>query len=232
MINYIAEYNDMVKYLAAEYARKYTMLEQDDIAQELWVWFVAHPRKYKEWSALERKDMDKLIAKSLRNAAITYCEHEKAKKIGYDSSDLYYYDNSVIETFLPSIIAESYEMPTSIKDLGDSVKSSSISDGMNWLSLRSDIASGYYKLTEAKQNVLRLRFSMDSPDWATLAKEMDSTPDGARMKVQRAINSLTKHLGGWRPYNEQDNEEAGTEETADETAIDTADAHAEHGESE
>jgi hypothetical protein len=28
---------------------------------------------------------------------------------------------------------------------------------------------------------------------------MNSTPDGARMKVQRAINSLIKNLGGWKP---------------------------------
>lgn len=223
MINYIAAYNDMVKTLAAEYSRKYSMVEQDDIAQELWVWFVAHPRKYKEWSALPPKDMDKLVAKSLRNAALKYCEFEKSKKIGYDPSDLYYYDNSVIETFLPSIIAESYEMPSSLKDLGNSVKSSSITDGMNWLSLRSDIASAFYKLSEAKQNILRLRFSVDSPDWAVLAKDMNSTPDGARMKVQRAINSLTKHLGGWRAYNDEDNQE---EPTADERTTSPEDATA------
>jgi hypothetical protein len=78
---------------------------------------------------------------------------------------------------------------------------------MNWLVLRSDIATAYYKLPEAKQNILRLRFSMEQPDWATLAKEMDSTPDGARMKVQRALNSLIKHLGGWRPYNDEDNKQ-------------------------
>jgi hypothetical protein len=40
-----------------------------------------------------------------------------------------------------------------------------------------------------------------------LSKEMESTPDGARMKVQRALNSLVKHLGGWKPYHEQDNQE-------------------------
>jgi hypothetical protein len=223
MINYIVEYNDMVKLLAAEYARKYSMLDQDDIAQELWVWFVAHPRKYKEWSALERKDMDKLIAKSLRNAALKYCEYEKARKIGYDTSDLYYYDVSVVETFLPSIVAESYEMPAALKDLGNSVKSLNISDGMNWLSLRSDIATGFYRLSEAKQNILRLRFSVDSPDWATLSKEMNSTPDGARMKVQRAISSLIKHLGGWHAYHDEDNQEQTTDETADSTADATAD---------
>jgi hypothetical protein len=192
-MNYIEDYNDLVQTLAAEYARRYTMVERDDIGQELWVWFVGHPRKYKEWSELEQKDRDKLIAKSLRNAALKFCEKEKARKIGYDMSDLYYYDVSVIEVFLPSIIGESYEIPTKIKDLGGTVKTSEISDGNNWLSLRSDIAAGYYKLSEAKQNILRLRFSIEQPDWTLLAKDMNSTPDGARMKVQRAITSLIKH---------------------------------------
>lgn len=203
-MNYIEEYNELVQTLASEYSRRYNMVERDDIGQELWVWFVGHPRKYKEWSDLEQKDRDKLVAKSLRNAALKFCEKEKARKIGYDMSDLYYYDVSVIEAFLPSIIGESYEIPIKIKDLGSTVKTSEISDGNNWLSLRSDIASGYYKLSETKQNILRLRFSVEQPDWSLLAKEMDSTPDGARMKVQRAISSLIKHLGGWRPQTDED----------------------------
>ena len=212
-MNYIEEYNDVVQTLASEYSRKYSMIERDDIGQELWVWFVGHPRKYKEWSALEQKDRDKLIAKSLRNAALKYCEKEKAKKVGYDTGDLYYYDVSVVEAFLPTIISESYEMPSKIKDLGNSVKSGDISDGMNWLVLRSDIAAAYYKLPEAKQNILRLRFSVEQPDWATLAKDMDSTPDGARMKVQRSLNSLVKNLGGWRPHHDKDSQESKSDTT-------------------
>ena len=214
-MNYIEDYNNLVQTLATEYARKYTMVERNDIGQELWVWFVAHPRKYKEWSELKQKDQDKLIAKSLRNAALKFCEKEKAKRVGYDMSDLYYYDTSVIEVFLPSIIGESYEIPTKIKDLGGTIKTSEISDGNNWLSLRSDILSAYNKLSEAKQNILRLRFSVEQPDWALLSKDMDSTPDGARMKVQRAINSLIKHLGGWRTYNEPDVVEVKEEETVE-----------------
>lgn len=203
-MNYIEEYNDMVQTLASEYYRKYNMLERDDIAQELWVWFVAHVRKYKEWSELEAKDKDKLIAKSLRNAALKYCEKEKARKSGYDTSDLYYYDASVVEAFLPSIIAGTYAIPTSIQDLNAKFGSGNVSDGNNWLALRSDISAAFHKLSEAKQNILTLRFSIDSPDWTLLSKEMDSTPDGARMKVQRAINSLVKNLGGWKPYYEQE----------------------------
>ena len=203
-MNYISEYSNVVQQLSSEYARRYGMLERDDIAQELWVWFVGHPRKYKEWLELQQKDRDKLIAKSLRNAALKYCEKEKARKVGYDTSDLYYYDVSVVEAFLPSIIAGTYAIPTSIQDLNAKFGSGNLADGNNWLALRSDIAAAFGKLSDAKQNVLRLRFSIDSPDWSLLSKDMDSTPDGARMKVQRAINSLTKNLGGWRPYQEDD----------------------------
>ncbi len=203
-MNYIDDYTDMVQTLASEYYRKYSMLDREDITQELWLWFVSHPRKYKEWSELEQKDRDKLIAKSLRNAALKYCEKEKARKSGYDASDLYYYDSSVVEAFLPSIIAGTYAIPVSIQDLNAKFGSGNVSDGNNWLALRSDIAAAFEKLSDAKQNILRLRFSIDSPDWALLSKDMDSTPDGARMKVQRAVNSLIKNLGGWRPYHDED----------------------------
>ena len=57
-MSYIENYNYLVQQLAAEYARRYTMVERDDIAQEMWVWFVGHPNKYNEWSALEQKDCD------------------------------------------------------------------------------------------------------------------------------------------------------------------------------
>ena len=117
MSNYIEEYNVLLQSVATEYSKRYKMLERNDIAQELWMWFLTHVDKYVEWSELEQKDKDKLIARSLRNAAITYCEYEKSKKVGYDMSDLYYYNPSVVEAFLPSIISESYEIPTKYKTL-------------------------------------------------------------------------------------------------------------------
>lgn len=210
-------YKDMMVRIASEFRKKYPMVELDDLQQEMYLWFVSHPRKFKEWSALDDKDKDKLIAKSLRNQCLKFCEKEKARTLGYDLADIYYYNISVIEAFLPTIIAESYEMPAKIKDLGSQVKTSEISDGMNWLALRSDIARAYYKLPEAKQNILTLRFSNPDAEWADVAAELDTTPDGARMKVQRALASMTQILGGWRPYNDQDSQEPVTESTTEET---------------
>ena len=210
---YITEYDSLVSSLAVEYHRRYPMIDALDIQQILWLWFISHPNKYSEWSTLDQKDKDKLIAKSLRNAAIKYCEKEKAKTVGYELLDLYYYDATVIEAFMPSIISESYEMPAKIKDLNFKVaKSEGSNDGNNWLVLRSDIAAAFYKLTEAKQNVLRVRFSTESSEWSLIAKDLKTTPDGARMKVQRAINSLIRNLGGWRPFTDEDTPTAPIEE--------------------
>lgn len=88
-------------------------------------------------------------------------------------------------------------------------------DGNNWLVLRADIAAAYYKLSEAKQNVLRIKFSADNQEWSALAGELSTTPDGARMKVQRAINSLIKILGGFKPRYEDDSPTENTEEESD-----------------
>jgi hypothetical protein len=212
---YITEYDALVASLAVEYHRRYPMLEVLDIRQVLWLWFLTHSRKYAEWSALDRKDKDKLIAKSLRNAAITYCEKEKAKTVGYELIDVYYYDATVIEAFLPSIISETYEMPSKIKDLNFKFnKSEPSNDGNNWLVLRSDIAAAYYRLSEAKQNILRIKFSTENSDWAEIGKDLNTTADGARMKVQRAVNSLVRILGGWRPF--ADNDSPVVEEDEDE----------------
>jgi hypothetical protein len=211
--SYTDEYESLVAALANEYSRRYPMIERPDIAQTLWLWFVTHPAKYKEWSALELKDKEKLIAKSLRNAALKYCEKEKAKTIGYEFLDLYYYDASVIEAFLPSIISESYEIPTKIKDLNFKPTKGETTDGNNWLVLRSDIATGFYRLSEAKQNILRIRFTTESYEWSDIGKELDTTPDGARMKVQRAIASLIRNLGGWKPQIDEDTPEVVEDES-------------------
>ena len=215
MSDYYEKYIDIVKQVASEFQRRYPMCETDDIEQELWYWFASHGLKLDEWSTLEQKDQDKLIAKSLRNAALKYCEKEKAKTAGYELADLYYYDISVVEAFLPTIITESYELPAKIKDLNYKPGKGDVSDGMNWLALRSDIASAFYKLNETKQKVLIIRFSDEQAEWTKLAKVFNTTPDGARMKVQRAMASLIQNLGGWRPRNDEETQAANTTENAE-----------------
>jgi len=112
---------------------------------------------------------------------------------------------------LPTIIAESYEMPAKLKDLSGIRGKSDVSDGMNWLAMRSDIARGYYKLPAAKQLILHIRYADEDAEWTKVADELGTTPDGARMKVQRALLSLIQNIGGKRPYHDEDTLEESTD---------------------
>ena len=38
-----------------------------------------------------------------------------------------------------------------------------------------------------------------------LGKELNTSADGARKRVERAVNSLIRNLGGWRTYTDIDN---------------------------
>lgn len=210
-------YKDMVLRIASDYRKRYPMVELEDLIQEQNLWFVTHPRKFKEWLALEAKERDKLIAKSLRNACLKYSEKEKARKGGYDLNDVYYYNAKTVEIYLPSIINDSYVMPTKIKDLNNKVtEKGGVSDGMDWLAMRADISAAFDKLSEAKQNVLRVAFADEKTDLEDVALNISTTKDGARMKVNRAVASLVQNLGGWRPFNDQDNQEETNTTTTEE----------------
>jgi hypothetical protein len=100
----IEKWEYIASHVADEYHKKYSMVERDDIKQSLYEWFVSHPRKLTEWEKLGNRSAQNLLYRSLRNQALDYCQLWKSKSIGYELSDLYYYEADVIEALLPAIL--------------------------------------------------------------------------------------------------------------------------------
>ena len=202
---YLEDYESLVNYVAYEYAKRYRMIDIQDIKQELWLWFLSRPNKLKDWyENFEQKDRDKLIARSLRNAAQKYCTKEKAKSVGYETSDVYYYDAAVIEEFLPYILTDSYTLPIGVNDVNYKPDANLIAEGNTWLAVRTDISKAYEAVHERHQNVLRLRFGSLNTTLKDVAQELSISPDAARKRVDRAISALVEELGGRRPYPDND----------------------------
>lgn len=205
MQEYIEEYGGLVSYIANEYSKRYRMLDADDIKQEIWLWFITHPNKVKYWKENHNeKDRNKLINRSLRNAAQKYCTKEKAKTIGYEVADLFYYEPAIIEEFLPYILTDSYFIPVGINDINYKPDRSVVSEGNTWLAVRADISTAYESIDERHQNVLRLRFGSVSTTLEDVGNELNISADAARKRVDRAMKALIDELGGPRPYVDND----------------------------
>lgn len=209
----IERYEGLVGAIAYEFSRKYHMIESSDIRQELWLWFLTHPNKVKSWENLDDKQAVKLIGRSLRNAAKDYCQKEKARIVGYHVGDNYYYDKQLLEILIPSVLRGDSTAPSTI-DLGFTSNKKVASEGGNWFAMTSDIDKALKKLPDEQYNILYLRFG-DGMDTSMLASELQVSDDAARMRVNRAINSLLNLLGGSRPRKERDYKESEVDEPND-----------------
>ena len=202
---YIKDYSIIVSLISYEYSKRYRMIDRQDISQELWLWFASRPNKLRDWyDNFESKDRDKLVAKSLRNAALKFCTREKAKVSGYEISDNFYYQPQIIEEFLPYILNDSYMLPIGVNDVNYKPDRNSIAEGNTWLAVRADISEAFKTIEERHQNVLRLRYNSLNVTLEQVGSELNISSDAARKRVDRAIQAMIDELGGKRPYTEYD----------------------------
>ena len=199
----IEPWDYIVLHVADEYSKRYSMVERDDIKQSLYQWFLEHPRKVNEWNALTKKSAQNLLYRSLRNQALDYCQLWKAKSIGYEVSDLFYYDPDVIEAILPAILrGDGVDAPK--LNLGMPGKPPAPSEGGNMMAMMAEVKAAYIKLNEEDKNILYQKYA-NSLTYADIAEELAlPSDDAARMRHNRAIKKLITRLGGFRPFLDKD----------------------------
>jgi DNA-directed RNA polymerase specialized sigma24 family protein len=207
----IEKWEYIAAHVADEYHKKYTMVEREDIKQSLYEWFVSHPRKLTEWEKLGNRSAQNLLYRSLRNQALDYCQLWKSKSIGYELSDLFYYEADVIEALLPAIlrgdIAEAPKL-----NLGMPGRPSAPSEGGNLMAMMAEIKVAYDTLNKEDKSILFLKYA-NSLDYSSIATELQlSSDDAARMRHNRAIKKVINRLGGYRPFLDKDETNDGGED--------------------
>ena len=219
----IEPWDYIVAHVADEYAKKYSMVERDDIKQNLYEWFVSHPRKLTEWEALGKKSAQNLLYRSLRNQALDYCQLWKAKSLGYEPSDLFFYDADMVKGFLPAVLLGATDKAP-VLNLGMPGKPPAPAEGGNGMAMMAEIKSAYNKLSEEDKYILYLKYANQAPD-ADIAKVLGlPSDDAARMRNTRALKRLINKLGGFRPFLDEelpqeerednsDSEDYGTDDT-------------------
>jgi DNA-directed RNA polymerase specialized sigma24 family protein len=203
----IEKWDYIVISVSSEYAKKYQMVEHDDIKQSLYEWFAEHPNKLKEWEAIGEKDAKNLIYRSLRNQALDYCQRWKAKTLGYEVSDMFYYDVTVVEAILPMVIRKEHGVSHKL-NLGGPGKPPAPAEGGNMMVMMIEIDKAYRKLNTEDRTVLFYKYA-ESLDYGSIATEMKlGSEDAARMRHNRAIKKLITRIGGFRPWLDKDSPNA------------------------
>ncbi len=179
------------------------MVELEDIKQSLYQWFTEHPNKLKDWEAIGERDAKNLIYRSLRNDALDYCQRWKAKSVGYDITDLHYYESEMVEALLPPVLRGEYGVTHKL-NLGRPGRPSAPAEGGNLTIMMLEVDAGYWKLNKEDRKIIFLRFA-ENLDFGEIANYLElGTDSAARMRLKRAIRRLINKIGGYKPYNDID----------------------------
>ena len=208
----------IVDAVASEYSRKFQDIEPQDLRQILYQWFLEHPNKLDTWEAIGQKDAKNLIYRSLRNQALDYCQKWKAKSVGYDTGDLYYYEPDMVEAILPAVLRGDYGVTHKL-NLGRPGRPSAPSEGGNLTIIMLEVDAAYWKLSKDDKKILFFRHA-ESLDFKEIANLLELfSEDTARMRHKRAIKRLINKMGGFKPYRDTDfsDKEHEEEDTIEET---------------
>jgi len=199
----IERWDYIVVAVATEYHKKFPICEVEDIKQSLYQWFTEHPNKLDTWEAIGEKDAKNLIYRSLRNQALDYCQRWKAKSVGYDVSDLYYYEPALVEVLLPAVLAGNFHIAPKL-NLSGVTRPTPPAEGGNIQVMLLEVDSAYWKLSKEDRKLLFFRHA-ESMDFKEIANYLSlGTEDAARMRHKRAIRRLVNKLGGSKPYQDYD----------------------------
>lgn len=195
----------VVDAVALEYSRKFDMVEIEDLRQSLYQWFIEHPNKLDEWEAIGPKDAKNLIYRSLRNQALDYCQKWKAKSVGYDVADLYYYTTEIVEALLPPVLRSEYGTAHKL-NIGRVGRPSAPAEGGNLVAMMIEVDYAYWKLGKEDRKILFMRHA-ESLDFKEIANFLSlGSEDAARMRHKRAVNRMIRKLGGFKPFPDYDSD--------------------------
>lgn len=225
----IKKWDYIVIAVSSEYHKKYDMVELEDIKQSLYEWFVEHPNKLNEWESIGEKDAKNLIYRSLRNDALDYCQRWKAKSLGYEPSDIFFYEPDIVEALLPSVLRGEFGISHKLNLSGPS-KPPAPAEGGNLMVMMLEIDKAYRKLNTEDRTVLFYKHA-ESMDYGDIATEMNiGSEDAVRMRHNRAIKKLITRIGGFRPWLDKDFDDNAQDDETPKTELIEQDE--EHGEEE
>lgn len=182
------------------YRRVNDGLSWQDLQGQALLWASAHPRKVGEYLAHEDdKQGDKLLLTAMMNDLMRAAQRERAQRLGFRFSDIYWYSlEQIREDLLPCLWdRDAWSNPP--QGERDEQRGATLpNERGGWMTLLADVADAYGRLSTTQKTDLLQHFGLG---WTYLemGRESKRTEDQVQYAVDKAVKAVHHKLGGQKP---------------------------------
>ena len=175
--------------VAHKVARQWERIEVEDLYSQLVLWIYTY---YRRVQAGDHETYPGRLYSELKREAIRYCARETAQNIGQPINFDRAYTINRIKRALPFIFEETPTLQIKVNpQTGQAIGDNANTDVAEIL---IDLKRAFMRLTSSDREVIRLKHR-DGLSWQEVAEIVGGTPDGIRMRIDRAVKNMARELG-------------------------------------
>jgi RNA polymerase sigma factor (sigma-70 family) len=201
-----SEINDITSYIAYGISKKYyRFVERDDIRQAMNEYAWKRKDKVEDYlireDPIEKKQGYKAFSTFIRRAGERYARKEKARALGYELGDEYFYRLELIEGMIKVLGSGEAYLTNQVLDPDvHGVKAKKLAnEGNNLSAMLADVDKAMKKLDPRMQGILTSRFTNDMP-LSEIAEAWDISPQRVEQLIAKGLRDIVEDLGGYTPY--------------------------------
>jgi RNA polymerase sigma factor (sigma-70 family) len=176
--------------------------EAQDLKQELLLWALKREDKIEQWLSHDQELHDRKagirqLAKTFQREAEKICRSEKARKVGYETRDEYFYSIGLLEELIANI--DALEQQQGGQNARVSSGGSDPATGNNFAASIADVRKAMEALDPADCLMLEMRYQ-EGLTFAQIALHLDLSDSTVHRRVNSALKRMVKVLGGDNPW--------------------------------
>lgn len=195
---------DAVVIISARVAQRYRTLktvDANDISQELWVFAWRRREKIREYLDREdRREMRKgwsALLTTFERHAERYCQKAKAKEIGYNIEDLYWYTTDALQDWINILVNGKGVLTNQSADNAKVIRV--LSESFSLEATLADVKNALGVLDKPDQALLLERYG-DAQTVQNLSKRFELSESTIDRRCEASLKKMVKFLGGPRPW--------------------------------
>jgi hypothetical protein len=206
----VMQFTDKEYRLAREGARDSTrssragsLVDQEDLVGEAFLWLASHPRKVVEWRELGRKG-ENMLRISCKRAALKAIAKERKRVTGAEYSDMCFYSTQMIRELMPTIFnVEDWSTTAAMSN--EPRGQSAPAEGNNRLAMIVDVRAAYHDQATHVQEFLQRMYDNPVPNVEDLiAVEEGVSTKTIQRRDERYLGFMVQYLGGDNPWEKAD----------------------------